>query len=239
MIVDGEETYIGCFPKQLESGSPTIYTEIDKNIRSLVRLLFKLGIKTYSSCSGHPEDDDYGGYISMKYDIDTVMLLNVVMLEMDKFSIKKFPVDPVNIGDKCLHHHQLSTEIIVVQAGERTGELQLVLRWNFVINDEYTPVIFHRALFNVFNRIYNNSKNIPEATQSYIDRVNEHSDPESMYILDSNGSNRLKDLITMRSDLVWSVSVRDADEKWFETAKKIIDELYDEMYTINKGEVDE
>ena len=83
--------------------------ELDKDIRSLIYNLNICGHKTYFSCSSHPIENKYVGYIAFEYNKRTFELLMYVLDKLDtefysldlRIDICKYKANIVNI-DKFL-----------------------------------------------------------------------------------------------------------------------------------------
>lgn len=209
------------------------YKKIDTNISSLIKLLNKMGVKTISSCSGHLEESDTGGYIYVDFTPERLGFFNKIIKEVDDLSIKNHPVPMGREGDKCLFHHQMEVSMSIRQVVDEHDENMLVLRWGLIENPDFTTDAFYRMLFDVVVRIYHEQIGLTPEMMYSINTFNKHSELDSMYIIELGGIHSRRSVLELlRKDFNWSLNVRSATSEWFETVKalvKTLDVLLKEM----------
>lgn len=109
---------------------PLDLSVIDKDIVSVIELCNKRGHKTYYSCSGHPETEDYSGYIMFEYSESLFkMLLNIIDYIDDQMSTL-YPIPYEHRMNRVFYHHQTSIEIDNDKSGSDTNpDKHLILRF--------------------------------------------------------------------------------------------------------------
>lgn len=126
---------------------------IDKDIVSIVELCNKRGHVTYYSCSGHPETEDYTGYIMFEYsDKLFKMLLNIIDYVDDKM-VELYPIPYVYRMDRVFYHHQTSLDIENDKSGSETNPPKhLVLRFKLayaITPNQYDACINNHSVYKV------------------------------------------------------------------------------------------